>query len=296
MIQQPGYLADIRSSGHYVLGAGVHNAVTASLVERAGFDVLWLSSLEVSTVKLLPDVNVITFSEVAQILREIKRATKLPIIVDAETGYGSDGTAMRAAQEFQDAGATAICLEDNAFPKRGSFYSAVDRQLEDTQTFCWRIKKVRQLVGDHLDIIARTEGLVAGRGVRETIERARAYSEAGADALFVQTNASTTEDFMRVLSEVRDLAPIVITPTALPQVTAPQLHTMGADVIIFSNVVMRTIIKAVSEALTELKVEQRLGKVRGRIASLEELFELTRAYDWLDLPGPPSNQVHIAEP
>src|SRR2546430_1988458 len=131
MIEDVGYLEGLRSAGCPVLGVGVHNAITASLVERAGFDVLWLSSLEVSTAKLLPDANVITFSEVAHTIREIRRATTLPIIVDADNGYGSDETAMRAAQEFRDAGATAICLEDNAFPKRGSFYTGVGRQLED---------------------------------------------------------------------------------------------------------------------------------------------------------------------
>lgn len=284
MIKGVGYLADIRSSGHYILGVGVHNAITACLVERAGFAVLWLSGLELSTAKLLPDANVITFSEVSYILREIKKATTLPIIVDADNGYGSDETAIRAAQEFRDAGATAICLEDTAFPKRGSFYSGVERQLEDSNAFCRRIKKVRQAVGNRLDIIARTEGLVAGLGVRKTVERAYSYMEAGADALFVQTNLPTTEDFIRVLSEVQALGPIITTPTALPELSATQLHTLGADVIIFSNVVMRTIIKAVNEALTELKIRQSLSEVRDRLTSLEEIFELTHAYDWLDLP------------
>lgn len=281
MKQGVGYLAAIRSSGQYVLGVGVHNPVTAGLVERAGFDALWLSSLEMSTSKLLPDANVITFSEVAQILREINSTTTLPIIVDADNGYGSDETAIRAAQAFRDAGATAICLEDNAFPKRGSFYTDVERQLEDIDTFCRRIQKVRRAVGNRLDIIARTEGLIAGVGMRETIERAYAYVEAGADALFVQTNTSTAEDFIRVLSEVKALAPIVTTPTALPDLSATQLHALGTDVIIFSNVVMRTIIKAVSEILSELKVVRRLDEVQSQIAPLEELFELTHAYDWL---------------
>lgn len=284
MFEGTGYLANIRASGHYVLGAGVHNAITASLVERAGFQVLWLSSLEASTSKLLPDVNIITFSEVAQILREIKRATTLPIIVDADNGYGSDETAIRAAQEFRDAGATAICLEDNAFPKRGSFYTGIERQLENIDTFCRRISKVRQIAGDRLDIIARTEGLVAGIGVRETIQRAYAYQEAGADALFVQTSSSTVDDFAHVLGEISVLAPIVTTPTALPELTASQLHAMGVDMVLWSNVVMRAIIKAVSEVLTQLKVEQQLSEVQDRIAPLEELFELTHAYDWLDLP------------
>lgn len=280
MIGDVGKLANIRSSGHYALGVGVHNAVTASLAERAGFDVLWLSSLEVSTEKVLPDANVITFSEVANILREIKRATTLPIIVDADNGYGSDETAMRAAQEFCFAGATAICLEDNAFPKRNSFYVGIDRQLEDIDTFCQRIQKVRRTVGTSLEIIARTEGLVAGLEAEETIKRAYAYIGAGADAIFVQTKKSPMGDFENVLNEIRGRVPIVTTPTALPGVSAGQLNSMGVDVIIFSNVIMRTIIKSVSEVLSALLVKQSLNEVQDRIASLEELIELTRAYDW----------------
>lgn len=280
MFEDVRKLANIGSSGHYALGVGVHNAVTANLVERAGFDVLWLSSLEVSTAKLLPDANVITFNEVSNILREIKRATTLPIIVDADNGYGSDETAIRAAEEFCSAGATAICLEDNAFPKRNSFYVGMDRHLEDIEMFCQRIKKVRQRVDPRLEIIARTEGLVAGRGAKETIERAYAYLEAGADALFVQSGKFTREDFDNVLSEVRGLAPIITTPTALPEVSAEHLHAMGVDTIIFSNVVIRTIIKSVSEVLATLLDKQNFGGVQDRIVPLEDLFEVTHAYDW----------------
>lgn len=275
-------LANMGLSAHYALGVGVHNAVTASLVERAGFDVLWLSSLEISTAKLLPDANVITFNEVSDILREIKRTTTLPILVDADNGYGSDETAIRAAQEFCSAGATAICLEDNAFPKRNSFYIGIERHLEDIEIFCQRIKKVRQRVDPHLEIIARTEGLVAGKGAKETIERAYAYIDAGADALFVQSGEFTGEDFEKVLREIRGNVPIITTPTALPEVSAEQLHAMGVDVIIFSNVVIRTIIKSVSEVLSILLQKQRFGGVQDRMLPLEDLFEITHAYDWFD--------------
>src|SRR2546421_619817 len=140
-------LAGTRDSGAYILGVGVHNAATARLVERAGFGVLWLSSLEISTAKALPDANVITSVEVSE-------------------------------------------------------------------------------------IIARTEALVAGLGVAEAVERARAYVEAGADAIFVQTNTSTIAEFEWVLGEIHMFAPIVIAPTALPNVPAARLHGLGADVII----------------------------------------------------------------
>ena len=282
MIQDVRFLNQTRSSGRYTLGVGVHNAVTASLAERAGFDVLWLSSLEVSTAKVLPDANIITFTEVASLLREIRHATTIPIIVDADNGYGSDETAIRSAQEFDFAGANAICLEDNAFPKRGSFYEGVNRRLEDVEAFCRRIERVRSAVRNRVEIIARTEGLIAELNVRETIERIRAYVDAGADAVFVQTNRSRVEDFKIVVNEVRSLAPIVITPTTLPEIAANQFHAMGVDLIIYSNVVMRTIVRSVSEALDRLLNAQYLDSVQDRLASLEDLSDLTRAYSWFE--------------
>lgn len=285
MIEQTGILNGIRTSGAYALGVGVHNAVTAGLVERANFDVLWLSSLEVSTAKLLPDANLITLTEVASILREIHQTTTLPIIVDSDNGYGSDETAIRAAREFAFAGASAICIEDNAFPKRGSFYEGVNRHLEDTPTFCRRIEKVRRAVEGRAEVIARTEGLIAGLTIRETIARVQAYVEAGADALFIQTNRERAADFQTILSEVKMLAPIVITPTMLPETTASQFHAMGADVIIYSNVVMRTITRAVDQMLTDLRYKQFLAGVQHQIAPLADLFDLTHAGDWIAEAG-----------
>lgn len=280
------FLSNLRSSGHYALGAGVHNAITAGLAERADFDALWLSSLEVSTSRLLPDVNIITLTEVASILREIYLATNLPIIVDADNGYGSDETARRAAQEFAFAGATAICFEDNAFPKRGSFYEDVERRLEDTDTFSRRIERVKRAAEGRAEIIARTEGLIAGLSISETIKRIRAYVKAGADAVFIQTNRARAEDFRTVLSEVRMLAPIVITPTTLPETPASEFYEQGVDVIIYSNVVMRTIVRAVSQTLLDLREKQFLGSVSDQMASLENLFELTRVSDWIDRSKP----------
>lgn len=278
-------LSEAKSSRRCVLGVGAHNAFTASLAERASFEVLWLSSLEVSAAKLLPDINVITFTEMARICREIRAATALPVFVDADNGYGSDETAVRAAREFAFSGATAVCMEDNAFPKRGSFYQGVQRSLEEIGDFSRRIEAVKHSVDGETEVIARTEGLVAGRGVEETVRRSRAYVEAGADAIFVQTNEATLGDFEAVLAEVSSLAPIVVTPTALPGTSADELHRMGVDVVIFANVVMRAIAKSVGDTLSVLHREQRIDAARDRIAPLENLFELTDAYEWLDKSG-----------
>jgi phosphoenolpyruvate phosphomutase len=258
----------------YLVGAGMHNALTARLAEDAGFDVLWLSSLELSTAMLLPDVNVITFVEVARVLREVSRATSLPVIVDADNGYGSDETTVRAGSEFALAGAAAVCIEDNAFPKRNSFYAVADRELEDKECFSHRIGLLRATLPETVDVVARTEGLIAGLGVRPTVERALSYVEAGANGIFVQVNRATVDEFAEVLRSIRAVAPIVVTPTALPEVSAAELHRMGADVVIYSNAVVRTIVAALERSLARLRAEERLSPLDGEIAPLDHVLQL----------------------
>lgn len=280
-----GPLTELRRRGRYGVGVGVHNALTACLAEEAGFDAVWLSSLELSSAKALPDVNLINCTEVRDTLSEIRRATSTPIIVDADNGYGSDETAVRAAREFSAAGASAICIEDNAFPKRNSFYEAADRMLDSADDFCRRIDAVRRAAGDGVEVIARTEGLVAGLGVEGTVERVRRYVEAGADAIFVQTKAATVDLYPPVLAEVSRLAPIMSTPTMLPNVPARELHAMGADMIIFANVVIRRIVAALQGTLAELRDAERIAAVEDEIAPLRRLFDLTDADHWLEHHG-----------
>ncbi len=270
----------LETQGDYAIGVGVHSAITARIAERAGFDVLWLSGLEVSAERALPDLNVITLTEMAAELREVARASSLPVLVDGDNGYGSDDSMLRAADMFAAAGATAMCVEDNEFPKRNSFYKGVGRPLEDVRVFAHRLERVRVRVPD-LKLIARTEALVAGLGSAEAIIRARAYADAGVDAIFVQTITSTVREFEMVLERLKGTIPIVVAPTKMPGILAADLHRMGADVIIYSNVVMRTMIASVEKCLADLRRAERLSAVFDQMAHLETLFELTSTEEWL---------------
>jgi 2-methylisocitrate lyase-like PEP mutase family enzyme len=270
----------LETPGDYAIGVGVHSAITARIAERTGFDVLWLSGLEVSAERALPDLNVITLTEMAAELREVARASSLPVFVDGDNGYGSDELMLRAACMFAEAGATAMCVEDNEFPKRNSFYRGVGRSLEDVRVFARRIELVRGRV-PQLKLIARTEALVAGLGPDEAVIRARAYVDAGADAVFIQTITSTVGEFELVLERLRGTIPIMVTPTKMPGVLAADLHQMGADVIIYSNVVMRTVIASLERCLSDLRRAERLSAVFDQMAHLEALFELTSTDDWL---------------
>lgn len=262
-----------------LVGVGVQDALTACLVEGAGFDIAWVGSFEASTYRRLPDVNLITSTEMADSVRAVRSGCTLPVFVDADNGYGSDEAAIRALDLFAAAGASAMCLEDNAYPKRNSLYSLRERALEEREVFATRIAR---LSGRGLDvrIIARTEALVAGLGSDEAVRRLETYAEAGAHALFVQTNAEHAGQLADVVQRLAGRLPFVVAPTVLPHLTADEFHEMGANVVLFANVVSRAGIQGITRMLADLREGRSLGKISGHIADLGEVFRLTDALSW----------------
>lgn len=257
-----------------LLGVGVHNPLTAALAEAAQVDLLWLSSLELSTSRMLPDANVMGFNDLVPVLREIALATSLPIIADADNGYGSPEAVRLAARHFEQAGASAISIEDNCFPKRNSFLAGCDRSLEPVGEFCQRIEAARA-GSDRLLIVARTEALVAGLGAREAVLRAQAYLAAGADILFVQTQRSTLLEYQRVLEQIKGSAPVLLTPTAVPERTPAQLHQMGIDIVIHSNVVIRTLVRSLRQVLGRIHDGACLADIDSHVEPMSDVLELT---------------------
>src|SRR5262245_40273356 len=112
-----------------VLAAGAHDALSAKLAEEAGFDAIWASGFGISAVQAVPDANILTLTETLEAVRRIVHAVDIPVIADCDNGYGNAINVMRTAGEFERAGAAGICIEDNEFPKRCSFYAGVRRDL-----------------------------------------------------------------------------------------------------------------------------------------------------------------------
>jgi phosphoenolpyruvate phosphomutase len=244
------------------LGVGVHSGLTARLAERARLDFVWLGSLEVSASLGLPDTNLVTSVEMADLVREVRAACALPIYVDADNGYGSDDTAVRAARLFEAAGAAAMCIEDNAFPKRNSLELGGRRALLDPAEFAERLVKLRK-ARTGMALIARTEALVAGHGVQDAVARLRSYAESGVDALFVQVNAACRDQLAPVLHRLRGTAPFVLAPTALPETGVEEFGRLGAVAVIFANVVVRTLASALPATLATLRRTGRLADLAG---------------------------------
>jgi len=143
---------------------GAHDALSARLIERAGFDGVWASGFVISaSLKCIPDASFITSSEQLEVERNIAEAVGIPVIADCDTGYGNALNVMRTVNDRERAGVAAICIEDNVYPKRCSFYAGVRRELIPIEEHCGKIKaaKAAQIFPEFM-IIARTEALIAG--------------------------------------------------------------------------------------------------------------------------------------
>src|SRR5262247_3334906 len=112
-----------------VLAAGAHDALSAKLAEAAGFDAVWASGFGISAVQAVPDANILTLTETLEAVRRIVQAVGIPVVADCDNGWGNAINVMRTTAEFERAGAAGICIEDNDFPKRCSFYAGVRREL-----------------------------------------------------------------------------------------------------------------------------------------------------------------------
>ena len=141
----------------------------------------------------MPDANILTLTETLDAVRRICDAVDIPVIADCDNGYGNAINVMRTVTEFERAGAAGICIEDNEFPKRCSFYAGVRRDLVAPEEHARKIEAaVAARRSSDFVVIARTEALIAGLGLDEAMLRARAYADAGADAVLVHSKAATS--------------------------------------------------------------------------------------------------------
>jgi len=259
-----------------VKAVGAHDALSAKLIQEAGFDAVWASGFGISaSLKCIPDASFITLTEQLDIERNMAEAVSIPIIADCDTGYGNALNVMRAVLDHERAGIAAICIEDNVFPKRCSFYAGVRRELISVEEHCGKIRaaKATQTVPDFM-VIARTEALIAGWGRDEALKRAEAYAAAGADAVLIHSKSPTFDELRSVAGSWSGAVPLVVVPTIFDGVTAAELEEAGFKIVIYANQVIRAGIKAMRDALTTIKEDTRPGAVNDRIVKLKEVYDL----------------------
>jgi carboxyvinyl-carboxyphosphonate phosphorylmutase len=200
-------LRELMGASAPLVAPGAYDALSARLIEQAGFDAIYMTGFG-TTASLIgrPDVGLLSGAEMADNARRIVSAVDVPVIADADTGYGNAINVVRTVQLYEQAGVAGIQLEDQVMPKKCGHMSG--KLLIGADEMAGKLRAAVEARRDpDLLIIARTDA-VAVTGVDDAIARARAFAEAGADALFVEAPTSE-EDIARVAKELRDVAPLV---------------------------------------------------------------------------------------
>jgi phosphoenolpyruvate phosphomutase len=288
-----------------LLVAGAHNGLSGVLVERAGFDAIWASGFEISASFAVPDANILTMGENVAVAEAIDRVTGIPVIADCDNGFGNAINVIRTVQAYERAGIAAICVEDNIFPKRCSFYAGVKRELESVEEFAGKIKAAKDAQRDPaFSVIARTEALIAGWGMEEALNRGRAYAEAGADLVLIHSKSKSPDEVLAFAKAWADLAtgvPLVCVPTIYKETTAETLHEAGFKVVIYANHALRASIKAMRGVLGNIAKAHKASVADPDIVSLEEVYDVvgvetmkTQEQSFLPAGGERVNAVVLA--
>jgi 2-methylisocitrate lyase-like PEP mutase family enzyme len=258
-----------------LLVPGVSNALSALIAADLGYEAVYVTGAGVTNMNLgMPDLGLITLSELAEHVRAIREMVALPIIVDADTGFGNAVNVYRTVKVLEHAGASAIQLEDQVFPKKCGHFSGKEViPLEEM------LPKIRAAVDARQDpdllIVARTDAR-AVVGIDAAIERAAAFVEAGADVTFVEA-PETVEEMRAIPSRltVPQLANLVVggkTPV-LPQ---SELQRMGFAVALYANVALQSAVKAMQTVLGALLRDGDLDAVRDQVATFAERQRLVQ--------------------
>jgi methylisocitrate lyase len=251
---------------------GAFNALTARLIEWLGFQALYLSGGALSAASGVPDVGLLTLTEFAEEARRLTAATSLPLLCDADTGFGEALNVERTVHEFESAGAAGIHLEDQVFPKRCGHLSG--KSLVEPEVMA---AKIRAAVAAKRDpdfvVIARTDA----RGVTgfdDAVRRANLYLQAGADAIFPEA-LETADEFARFAEEIP--APLLANMTEFgkgPLLTVGELGAMGYQMVLYPLTAFRAAMKAAEEALRTLRDAGHQRDVLPRMMTRADLYDL----------------------
>jgi len=261
-------------SGKLLKFPGAFSPLSAMQIEKLGFDGVYISGSVLSNDLGYPDVGLTTLTEVSQRGRQIARVTKLPSIIDADTGFGVAMNAARTIQEFTELGLAGCHLEDQENPKRCGHLDG--KSLVATSEMIQKLKAadMARKLDPNFVIIARTDAR-ASEGLDKAIERAKAYIDAGADVIFTEALADEKE-FEAFRKAVK--APLLANMTEFGKsklLSIKQLESLGFNIVIWPVTTLRLAMKAQEDGLKHILAEGSQEKILDRMQHRKELYELT---------------------
>ncbi|HDZ82892.1 MAG TPA: carboxyvinyl-carboxyphosphonate phosphorylmutase [Roseobacter sp.] len=235
-----------------LIAPGVYDGLTAALATDAGFEALYLSGAAVAYTRLgRPDIGLSTASEMTDTMALIADRTDLPVIMDADTGFGNALNARRTMQSYERAGASALQVEDQTYPKRCGHLS--DKSLISNQEMSGKIAAMADARRHDTLIIARTDA-IAVEGFDAAIDRAGSYIEAGADVLFIEAPRDRSE-LSRIADTFKGRVPLLanmVEGGATPISSATALQELGFDIVIFPGGIVRALAKTAQDYYASL--------------------------------------------
>jgi methylisocitrate lyase len=256
---------------------GAHNGQAGLQAKQAGFDGLYLSGAAMTASMGIPDLGMITVDEVCFFIRQIARATGLPLLVDGDTGYGEALNVMHMVRSFEDAGAAAVHIEDQLLPKKCGHLN--DKKLADAHDMAHKVAAAAK-ARRHLYVIARTDA-AASEGMEGAVARAKLYLEAGADAIFPEamTSREMFEEFARRVPGV----PLLANMTEFgrtPFFTASEFAAMGYKMVIWPVSSLRVANKAQQNLFAALKRDGGTHNIIEQMQTRAELYDAIGLHDY----------------
>ena len=270
--QGPAQLRALLNKGGLITAPGVYDGLSARIAEAAEFEALYISGGAIARSMGYPDVGLVTQTEMIKRLEEIRAVTSLPLIVDADTGYGNAINVVRTIRAYEQAGAAALHIEDQVEPKRCGHYEG--KEIVSAHEMEQKIRAaVEAREQGALVIIARTDAR-AVIGLEAAIERGNAYAETGADMIFVEAPQSV-EEIERIAQEVK--APLLINMFwggKTPLVPADQLAALGYRLMIVPSDLQRAAIRAMQRAAAVIRQDGHTAAMAEEMVSFVEREEV----------------------
>jgi len=272
-------LANICGKRQAVTVPGAPNALFARLIEDLGFEVVYVTGAGIANMQLgVPDLGLTTISEVSNTVASISDVVELPIIVDADTGFGNALNVIRTIKTLEKSGASGIQIEDQVFPKRCGHFGG--KEVISKSEMVQKIHAAVDARNDQsLQIIARTDA-AAVEGLSSAIDRAQSYIDAGADITFVEAPNSQME-LERIANELQvpQIANIVYGGKT-PDVGKAQLAEFGFSLVFYANAILQAALKASHEVLQSLHEKGSLAAVTEKLASFDDRQAVVKKFDW----------------
>jgi phosphoenolpyruvate phosphomutase len=239
-----------------------HNGLSAKIVEEAGFRGIWASGLAISAALGVRDNNEASWTQVLDVAEFMSDASSIPILLDADTGYGNFNNARRLVRKLEQRDIAGMCIEDKLFPKTNSFIRGEQQPLAEVDEFAGKIRAAKDAQTDpDFVVVARVEALIAGWDTDEALRRANAYAEAGADAVLIHSKRSTPHEILAFMERWKGRCPVVIVPTTYFQTPVDVFAQAGVSLVIWANHLLRGALDAMKDIAATIHRERSIAEV-----------------------------------